>query len=244
MILVGFNVHSLIEMAVIYFLLKDLAVYGLGLSWSQWFLIYYIFTIVVFILSVIIGYFVGQRWWRYIYVDKKWRGCWKSWKGSKRSGFSLIELLVVIAIIGVLATVIFVSLGSARAKARDVKRKVELAQVGRLLSGGTCYMPNAGAGDYDTAGLVDELVAKNPQYSQYASMAPKDPKSGTDALSFYYYIVDIDAKKCALYGNLENANEPVTLKNISTATPGGGTGVFQSSSAGWNGTDKFYQVSN
>jgi prepilin-type N-terminal cleavage/methylation domain-containing protein len=176
-----------------------------------------------------------------VYVQKKWCGCWH---GLRRKGFSLIEILVVITIIGILATVILVSLGSARAKARDVKRKAELVQVGRLLSGGSCYMPNAGPGDYDTAVLVGELMAKNPQYSQYTSMAPKDPKSGTDTLSFYHYIVNSDGQKCALYGNLENSAEPVTLNSISVATPGGGTGIFQTASEGWNGTDKYYQISN
>ena len=152
--------------------------------------------------------------------------------------------MVVIAIIGVIATIILVNLSSATGKARDAKRKTELAQIGRMLSGSSCYMPDGGPGDYDTATLVPELAAKNPQYAQYASMAPKDPKSGIATQSFYRYIVDSSGAKCALYANLENPAEPITLSGISAPTPGGGKGVFQSASAGWNGTDKYFQVSN
>ena len=159
-----------------------------------------------------------------------------------KKGFSLIEILVVMAIIGIIATIVLVSLLGARDKARDTKRKAEISQIGRFLTI-SCFLPDSGDGTYDLLPLAQEIINKNPQYEKYFNVVPRDPRSGTDTESMYYYIVSDNGNKCAIYANLENEKEKVTL-DIVVPTTKGGTGVFRAIDSGWNNTQLYFQYSN
>jgi len=91
---------------------------------------------------------------------------------KKQKGFTLIELLVVIAIIGILATIVMVSLNTARAKARDARRISDIRQLQLALQ--MYYDAN---GSYATA-----LSSLAPTY---INSVPKDP----DGTSDYRYCV-------------------------------------------------------
>ena len=117
-------------------------------------------------------------------------------------GFTLIELLVVITIIGLLASIVLVSLSTARKKARDVKRLSDIKQIQLALE---MYYDSSGEYPrYDGGGSVACFGAwaiSHPSYincwndlssrlSPYLSKMPLDPLNGyppTYSYRAYHY---------------------------------------------------------
>lgn len=79
-------------------------------------------------------------------------------KKSYSKGFTLIELLVVIAIIGILSSVVLVSLNSARNKGKSAAIQTEVGQVRTALEAGYTTSYNIGTPNV-TTGLVDTAAA-------------------------------------------------------------------------------------
>lgn len=89
------------------------------------------------------------------------------WNFRKQKGFTLVELLVVISIIGVLATLVLLQLGTARARARDTKRIADVNQVRTAIEQ---YFEDNG-GRYPT--LIDATTV-----GRYLARVPVDPLTG------------------------------------------------------------------
>lgn len=66
-ILVQFLVHAVVEIFYTNLLLTNYDVFGLGLPFSAWFTIHTIFSAILFIAGVAIGYWQGVYWWKRMY---------------------------------------------------------------------------------------------------------------------------------------------------------------------------------
>jgi prepilin-type N-terminal cleavage/methylation domain-containing protein len=100
----------------------------------------------------------------------------------KHKAFTLIELLIVIAIIGVLASIVFSSLNTARTKARNAKYRsqaLEITKAIRLYYNDTGQYPIS-IGWLSNSGNALEAVL-HPQYMSNSVFHPNSAEPGFDS---------------------------------------------------------------
>ncbi len=147
----------------------------------------------------------------------------------KAKGFTLIELLVVIAIIGILSSVVFVSLNSARAKARDAIRLSDMYQMQLALE--VYYASNdrypdsdfAGCGGWDSSGngtFITPLVSY-----KFLPVHLIDPSINDSCGNYAYYRYSAGSYGCNIS---RGAYYVLGIRNIET------TGNPNPLSLGWN----------
>ena len=149
---------------------------------------------------------------------------------AQNRGFTLVELLVVIAIIGLLACVIVVSVGSARAKSRDARRISDMKAIQTAIE---LYKDgNSGNAPGDTDVWATDLGTLVT--SGYLGKLPTDPKTGyaqpyvynnagTDDTYYIQFRTEQDSSLgdkgnyCATSANIEaSAGTPDDTTNCST----------------------------
>jgi prepilin-type N-terminal cleavage/methylation domain-containing protein len=134
-------------------------------------------------------------------------------------GFTLIELLVVIAIIGILASIVLVSLNSARNKGKDARIISDVQQVRTALESG-----------YNGSGYPDLLATNancnnNPAANAInasATFANCYNSSGPQATTLQALNTDVNSQGSTLYITVPTGATPTgyAIRGTLTATTG------------------------
>lgn len=66
-VLLGFLIHTAVEIPVISLLVSDIEKWGLGISWDGWFVLHGVWSAVTLFFGAFFGFKLGKHWWRVMY---------------------------------------------------------------------------------------------------------------------------------------------------------------------------------
>ncbi|OGF01781.1 MAG: hypothetical protein A3G07_01645 [Candidatus Doudnabacteria bacterium RIFCSPLOWO2_12_FULL_47_12] len=158
--------------------------------------------------------------------------------------FTLVELLVVISVIGLLASVILVSLNSARAKARDAKRKSDLRQMVNALE--LYFNVNDRYPGYNDLGTSSGAISCEGNWntlqtalSLYMNSLPRDPQNICDWASGrfykYHYKPYLSAQPTGyeIAASLENTSDLTTGDFLYNCAVPPESCIYRKAAGGW-----------
>lgn len=131
-------------------------------------------------------------------------------------GFTLIELLVVIAIIGILSSVVLVSLNTARQKGKDGRIQAETAQLRTQLEANY-----DGTGYPDLVGTATANIAATTSTATNFGITASDIMSLNGGTTGKLNTAASAANGVTVYSDAANGNKPTKYSIYSKLTNGG-----------------------
>lgn len=166
---------------------------------------------------------------------------------THNKGFTLIELMVVIGVMGALIAIVAGNFVSAQVKARDARRKNDLAQVGKAVelyyNDHGRYPLSSGNGTVSGCGSDSEQPCawgssfEDEHGTLYMDTLPRERTNGMS----YVYVSDGIAYQ--LFARLENLNDPTLdrtgdgVADEYSVSCGGGACNFAITSPNTNGSE-------